>query len=348
MNITIIGAGNTGLAAAAHLSSLGYPVTVYTRHAERAALWNAEGIEAAGKISGRFRFRAETELSAAAKAADLFLVTTLALAHRAVAEELRAHLRPGQTVLFYNGCWGALQALALFGDAAEGVTVGETANMPYIAALSADGRTVTVKGLKDSVSWAALGPAAETAGRFLTDVYHNAKREESLAATSLGSTNPIIHVACSLFNITRIDNAEDFLFFGTPLTRRTAAVMEKADAERLAVGAALGLSLPSLLDTLNSFWPEKKASLYEALTENPSYKVSKGPVSLAYRYLAEDLPCGIGPVMELGRALGVPTPATETLVRAALLYLGADYAPFLSEAELARAQTLSSAMPPTC
>ena len=37
MKISIIGAGNTGFACAAHLIQKGYDVTVYTRNSEKAA-----------------------------------------------------------------------------------------------------------------------------------------------------------------------------------------------------------------------------------------------------------------------------------------------------------------------
>lgn len=347
MKVTIIGAGNTGLAAACHMTSRGIPVTVYTRHEKLQEIWNKQGITAEGALTGHYPLSVTTDLEEAASHADLFLFTTLAYQHKEAARMLLPFLHPGQTLLFYNGCWGALQAYAAYQESSllSGLTIAETANMPYIAHLAAGKHSVLIKGIKNSIFYAVTGNKEKTLAAFLSSLFPEVARMPSFLSTSLGSTNPIIHVAASLFNITRIDNGEDFLFFGPAMTRRCVACMEAADAERIAVGRALGTRLPSLLDTLNSFWPEKKATLYAALTENPSYKKSKGPTTLDYRYLSEDLPCGIGPIMDLGQKFNVPTPVTGTLLRAASLYLDRPYQPFLSPAEMDILTAWQKAMP---
>ncbi|MFR6112011.1 MAG: NAD/NADP octopine/nopaline dehydrogenase family protein [Dialister invisus] len=72
-----------------------------------------------------------------------------------------------------------------------------------------------------------------------------------------------------------------------------------------------------LLEVLNSFWPEKKNTLKEALKENPSYRAVKGPSSTEYRYFTEDLPCGLGPVLDLAELMHIPRPYIRTLVQTA-------------------------------
>lgn len=343
MNITIIGAGNTALAAACHMASKGFPITVYARNEVKARFWSYQPVTATGKVDGIYPIFAVSSLKEAVEKADILVVATLATDHVKVAEELAPHLKEGQCLLFFNGCFGALQACRVLGEKREALhlTIGETANMPYIAALSSDWKTVAVKGLKEAVSFSAVGPGKDRIGTFLAGLYHKVEEVSSLAATSLGSTNPIIHVAGTLFNITRVDNGEDFFFFGPAMTKRAVAVMEKADAERLAVGRALGLYLPSLLDGLNSFWPEKWPTLFEALRNNKSYSVSKGPVSLTYRYLSEDLPCGLMATRDLGHLLSVPVPATDILIEAASLYLNEPVTPFLTAEDLAALRQLS-------
>ena len=156
----------------------------------------------------------------------------------------------------------------------------------------------------------------------------------SFASTSLSATNPVIHVTASLFNVTRIENEEDFYFFGAPMTDRVISFIEHCDEERLAVGKALGIRLSPLLEVLNSFWPEKKNTLKEALKENPSYRAVKGPSSTEYRYFTEDLPCGLGPVLDLAELMHIPCPYIRTLVQTASLYLGKPYTPLLTKEDL--------------
>lgn len=344
MKITIIGAGNTALAAACHMLAKGLDVTVYARNQEKAAFWKVEAVKAEGKLSGTSHIPVTDSVEAAVSSANILVFATLANQHVQAAEDVRPYLKKGQALLVLNGCWGAVQMCRVLGKLREtlDLTVGETANMPYIAALSKDWKTVTVKGLKEAVSFAAVGPYPETIRTLLEALIPAVTKESSLAVTSLGSTNPIIHVAASLYNITRIDNGEDFLFFGAPMTEKTVAVMEKMDAERLAVGKALGCELPSLLEGLNSFWPVKWPTLYEALTKNESYKVSKGPTSLSYRYLSEDLTCGLEAVLDLGHLLGVPVPATDIVIQAASLYLGKQRCPFLTEEDINVANALEN------
>ena len=101
--------------------------------------------------------------------------------------------------------------------------------------------------------------------------------------------------------------------------------IEKIDAERRAVIQAMGVEAVPVLDILNSFWPEKRDSVFSALKDNPSYQVSRGPKTLAHRYLNEDMPYGLAPIARLGRRYGVDTPYLDSLLRVLGLYLGRDY-----------------------
>lgn len=122
-----------------------------------------------------------------------------------------------------------------------------------------------------------------------------------------------------------MENGEDFLLFGTGVTPRVASFMEKIDRERVAVVRACGVSAPTELEMLNSFWPEPQESLYNVLHNTPAYSVTKGPRTLDHRYLTEDLPYGLVPYVRLGRKLGVETPCLEALIGMFGLYMDQDY-----------------------
>lgn len=277
MKITIIGAGNTAVAAACFLKTLGLSSLIYTRREERAKQWNQFPVKASGACTGSFSLESTTDLKTAVHYGDILLVCTLAADHETVVSEIAPHLQAHQSILFFNGCWGALKAYRALSKRQDipPLTIGETANMPFIAALSQDGSEILIKGIK-----------------------------------------------------------EDFYFFGDPMTDRVISFMEHCDEERLAVGKALGIRLSPLLEVLNSFWPEKKNTLKEALKENPSYRAVKGPSSTEYRYFTEDLPCGLGPVLDLAELMHIPCPYIRTLVQTASLYLGKPYTPLLTKEDL--------------
>ncbi len=81
MKISIIGAGNTGFACAAHLIQKGYDVTVYTRNSEKAAYLDQKQITSGQFYSGVFSVSVTADLNEALKGADLLIVCTWANAH---------------------------------------------------------------------------------------------------------------------------------------------------------------------------------------------------------------------------------------------------------------------------
>ena len=335
MKITIIGAGNTAVAAACFLKILGLSSLIYTRREERAKQWNQFPVKASGACTGSFSLESTTDLKTAVHYGDILLVCTLAADHETVISEIAPHLQAHQSILFFNGCWGALKAYRALSKRQDmpPLTIGETANMPFIAALSQDGSEILIKGIKEEIAYSAAGDD-KAVSAFLHRLAPRVVKTASFASTSLSATNPVIHVTASLFNVTRIENKEDFYFFGDPMTDRVISFMEHCDEERLAVGKALGIRLSPLLEVLNSFWPEKKNTLKEVLKENPSYRAVKGPSSTEYRYFTEDLPCGLGPVLDLAELMHIPCPYIRTLVQTASLYLGKPYTPFLTKEDL--------------
>ena len=50
------------------------------------------------------------------------------------------------------------------------------------------------------------------------------------------------------------------------------------------------------------------------MRNNPAYYDIKGPGSIFTRQLTEDIPTGVLPIMELGKAAGVPTPLFQSMV----------------------------------
>lgn len=259
MKITIIGAGNTAVAAACFLKTLGLSSLIYTRREERAKQWNQFPVKASGACTGSFSLESTTDLKTAVHYGDILLVCTLAADHETVISEIAPHLQAHQSILFFNGCWGALKAYRALSKRQDmpPLTIGETANMPFIAALSQDGSEILIKGIKEEIAYSAAGDD-KTVSAFLHLLAPRVVKTASFASTSLSATNPVIHVTASLFNVTRIENEEDFYFFGAPMTDRVISFMEHCDEERLAVGKALGIRLSPCWKCLTLSGPKRK------------------------------------------------------------------------------------------
>lgn len=100
MKITIIGAGNTAVAAACFLKTLGLSSLIYTRREERAKQWNQFPVKASGACTGSFSLESTTDLKTAVHHGDILLVCTLAADHETVISEIAPYLQAHQSILF--------------------------------------------------------------------------------------------------------------------------------------------------------------------------------------------------------------------------------------------------------
>ena len=346
MEIVIIGAGNAGKATAAYLLSMrqpsfndktddmhdsSYKVRLITGDAKKAAETEKNGLTASGRITGNFRSMIEYSPYGTgdirASKADVIIVQTVAGAHRDVAERLKGHLGKNQLIIIFNGNWGAAEFESVLGaEAREKKTlICETAAQLFLCS-SPDINSVNITGIKESVGFAVsdmkwIREACERAVR----LFPGLKTAENIIDTSANSSNPVIHGPIAAFNITRLENGEDYTLFGTALPEKLIRYIEKADLERCAVIEALGTKATGVLEILNSFWPVKRESLRDALKENEAYRDIKGPKTLLHRYIEEDIPYGLVPLSVLGKKLGVPTPYTDSVITGLSLYLGRDF-----------------------
>lgn len=341
MKICILGMGKTGRAMVAYLARLGIEPVVWDRNSQKVADINARGFATDGVYTGVYTPKACADLSEALHGANYIFVMTVAQGHRTLAEQLAGKLEPNQKIIIFNGNYGAYEFHCLLHrEAAEkNVVIGETGAMLLIANERAEGLCY-IKSVKSSATFATIPSAkAPEICAELAHVLPQLEPADNVIETSLNNSNTVLHVPIVLFNITRIENGESFLFYDTATTRSTVAFAESVDAERCALLRAMGFRSKSCLEIINSFWPDKYPTLYEAIKNNKTYMSGIGPTSLDHVYLQEDIPYGIAPIAILGKRLGVPTPATDTMLSCFFYLHGIDYrakAPDFSALDLTR------------
>ncbi len=327
MKILVIGAGNTGCAATAFLSRAGHEVLIYTRSREKAGMINENGLEATGEVSGRFHPTAVWRLDQAVPQVSFIFIFTTADAHVTVFEQLKPLVGHNHTLVVFNSNWGAYQAGQILETKAgrQGCVVAETGAMPFIAAVDTVCR-VDVKSIKQSTTISSLKPEqTDSLVDCLGDILPGLVPASDVVATSISATNPVIHVPVCLFNLARVENKERFRFYGQGVSQGVVETITRLDSERIAIADRLGVRCDTVLDTLNSFWPDKFDTLYDALVKNASYENVMAPQTLEHRYFYEDIPYGIVPIVHLGDALDIETPCADAVVAAACLYLNKDY-----------------------
>src|SRR5207247_132268 len=119
--------------------------------------------------------------------------------------------------------------------------------------------------------------------------------------TSLSNLNAVMHPGAMVLNAGWIEHTGgDFRFYSEGTTPAVGRVIAATDAERLAIGARLGLSLVSFMDTFyasgyttESAW--RSGEVYRAIKESGPNRLIRSPDALRHRYIDEDIGYGLVP-----------------------------------------------------
>jgi opine dehydrogenase len=259
--------------------------------------------------------------------ARVVLVAVPASRHADVARKCAPWLRDGQVVLLLPGRTGGSlefrRALRRSGCRPR-IVLGEANTFPF-AARAVGPAAATIYGTKTEVRAAAL-PASRTvellaACRLLLPMLAPAS---SVLETGLGNVGAVLHPVITLMNADRIESGTPFDFYTEGVTSAVGAALEAADHERRRIARAYGLPGRSLPDWIAVVYGHRAETVRDAVASNPAYIGIKAPRTLQHRYLLEDVPTGLIPLMELGDAAGLAVPTLRRLVDKARILLGGD------------------------
>lgn len=341
--VTVIGAGNGGRAAAAHLGLLGAAVRLFNlpdlpETAELLGPVQAHGGVAVSGVLNARRVPVEVAISlddALADARWVFVVVT-AQAHASLARLLAPFasgrvfvLLPGRTLGAY-AFWRSLhQALDRAGARASPqppCILAEAHSLPYVARLG-DGPSVTVTAIKRWLAIATIpARAVDRVAGVLRALWPGVQPVASVLETGLMNLGAMIHPPTMVVNAARIEAlGGGYPFYGEAITPSVAAVIEALDTERQAVARAFGARVPSLVELTALSYGLPVDDLLGVLRANRAYDVGLVPGQIAHRYLDEDVPTGLVPMMELARQAGLQVPTMEAVTQLACIIRGRDF-----------------------
>ena len=319
MKIAVIGAGNGGQSIAGYFALQGYETSLYDIDVQKMNILKQKGgIELTGRIEGFGKIDCiTTDIAEAVKGAEIVMVTTVANAHRAVAKSMAPYVEEGQMIILNPGrTCGALvfnQTLQT-----EGCTkryyLGEAQTLVYACRVIENGK-VNIIGAKDEVFLAGL-PASDTEYILskINPMYPCFVKADNVLRTSLENIGAMFHPCVCLFNAATIERQDEFWFY-RDMTEQVARFIEKFDQERLAVGKAYGVDLLSVTEWIKFAYKDTEGdTLCERMKNNPAYHDIKAPGTIFTRQLTEDIPTGVLPIMELGKAAGVEVPLLTSMV----------------------------------
>ena len=331
--VTILGGGNGGRAAAVEFALGGHDVTIYEIPAFAATLDGiaASGtITATGVISGTAPVRVEFDLEAAIADAEVVLAVVPTMFQRAFADLLAPHVRDGMNLVLMPGSMGSLDVTEYWrthGVSAD-VTVSEIAALPYATRITGPD-SLHIFGRRRIVSIGVF-PAvkADHVMPAMSDLYPGIQQMANVLEAGLNNPNPTLHCLGVLLSASRIEYSHgEFYYYEEGMTPAVCQAIEAIDAERLAIGRALGLDVLSLIDTYPTMgYGPRGDTFWQVIRGVSALNGIKGPSQIDSRYLTEDVPIGLTIYSELGYQLGVPTPLMDSVITLTQALLNRDFA----------------------
>ena len=326
----VIGGGHGGQTFAGHMAMLGKRVRLHSKSKEKVDALNVtKCIELHHAIEGVGRIEfATTDIGKALKDATHVVMVLPSNWHRETTRMMAPYLRDGQFVLLLpEASCGAIafrKALKDFGCTKK-LIVGAAASLPY-ATRSIRSGVCHVSGFKSSMKIAAL-PASDNAklGAAFCKAFPCFVLCKNVVETSIDSTNAMMHPAPTLLNVARIEAVprQSYEYYRDGITPSVGALLEKMDAERIAVAQALGNEQRTLKQCYIDLWGCGDASmpLWRVIQNNEGYRGIMNLQSLKERPFTEDIPYSLVAISALGVVAGVKTPCIDavcTLGRAIL------------------------------
>jgi opine dehydrogenase len=311
--IAILGAGNSGLAMAAHLALEGLQVRLWNRWSDMIEpLLQTSCIKVNGIINGEARLAlVSSNINEVINGASIILVTTPANAHCDIAELIAPYVTNDMLIVLNPGrTFGAVEFTAKLKEygCTNNPLVVETQTIIYTCRKIALDQ-VSILAFKHDVLYSAVDHSLNSSilERFPSCLRPFLTPAKSLIETSIGNVGMILHCAPVLLNSGWIESPRtQFKYYYEGITSSVANLLEKLDTERLQVAQLLGHAVESTADWLRRSYGVNGRNLYECIQNNPAYQSIDAPTTLQHRYILEDVSCGLVPMEAVGHSLGLP------------------------------------------
>lgn len=330
--IAVLGAGNGGQCMAADMALAGHEVVLYELpdFAHRLEPFAGDGrlrLSGVGRTGEATLAGVTTDLPSALDGVTLINLVVPAFAQRRFFDELIPHLRDGQIVTVWAGDFGSLALYSRLGveRPSLSVTVVETNTLPYGTRLAAPG-VVELPLLAPRVLAAVL-PGGGPVPSVLRALWPCVEPGPDVVGVALSNPNPVIHPPGALLNVGRIQySGGAFNMYREGITEAVARVIRSLHDEVRAVAAGLGTQVLEFEDRDY----RTKVSIMGVAFQAPFDTAGAigdiaGPRTIQDRYITEDLPYGLVPLVELGQLVGVPTPLAESVIELGSAVCGRDF-----------------------
>ncbi|MCC5979929.1 MAG: NAD/NADP octopine/nopaline dehydrogenase family protein [Salinarimonas sp.] len=308
--VGIAGTGAVASGYAAFLASNGHDVALWSPRGGPALGGKTDGtLIAVGMLEAECRPELAASAAELCEFSDVLIIALPAFGHKMVMDALAPYVRTGQPVIISSqSAFGALylgDLLTARGIEAPVIAWSTTA----LTAKAAGPGKVNIGSVRARVDICTLPEAASEEGlgicrklfgdRFLVC--------DGLLAVALSNVNAQNHLGIALCNLTRMEKGETWNQVDN-MTPMIARLLEALDRERLAIAHSLGLKVRSVHEHFHlSYHVPESPDLSEMFAGMQRRGLGgNGPVTPDSRYVTEDVPYGIVPIVALGDLAGCP------------------------------------------
>ncbi|MDM8533501.1 NAD/NADP octopine/nopaline dehydrogenase family protein [Clostridiaceae bacterium HSG29] len=325
----VIGGGNGGQSSAGHIALLGHEVRLYDISEKTVEILNEKGgINLTGEVEGFGKLKlATTDIKEAVDGVDIIMIVAPALAHRAIAKSILPYVEDGQIIFVHPGATGgALEFMSILKKERPEVSViiAEAMSLIYACRVSEVGEA-QIFGIKEKLMVAAL-PANKTQEVLdkINLVYPTMYAGKNVLQTSLENLNSIMHPGPTLLNTSMIESGREWKYYWDGITPSIGKFAVGIDKERVEIGKKLGIELLDVKTWYNVLYNSKGETLSEIVKDTNAYSGISGQKEIRTRYILEDIPMGLIPMVELAKVLGIKTKRMETVISLGEILLDTD------------------------
>lgn len=314
MRLAVLGAGAVGPAAAVLAVSRGHT----------ASLWSPRGggthgigghLRSTGLLEGMAQVTVAVDVARALAGADAVLVAVPAHALGPVLRRIAPLLPAGVPVLLApSHSLAPLMLARLLAQRDIVLPIGAMAAPPLVAQRIGP-EAVRIQALAARTDLAAVpAEAAPGLAQMAASLFGVPFRPvPSLLSVLLAAHEPVRQAALALGNLTRIERAEAWDIHAQ-MTPALARLMQRLDAERLALAAACGIAVPTLAEALAAAHGLPPASLDSLARALAAQGPAPGPMGLDAAHLAESVTYGLALWQRVAAHRGVAMPLTAAAI----------------------------------
>ncbi|GGC84041.1 hypothetical protein GCM10011512_08530 [Tersicoccus solisilvae] len=329
-SIAVIGAGNVGQAIGGHMALEGHEIRIFSRwERDYAAIEQNGGITLTGEVEGTaVPHLLTTDVRVATDGADLVVVAAPAFAHPFLSEALATVVTPDQLVVFQPGVLGSAVELRRKSEVAghAPALIAETATSLYTCRLRGPAE-VYVGAIKNAVPISAIPNAKTRDVLARLEPYFGNRYLDGGDTLTVGLTNvnPVYHVPPAILNFKTVEEAAR-LPQHTLVSPRIGELINELDEERIGLGQALGVTVPSFWDFLETSYGVSEGGFVDRIVAGYGRQGFPEPDSIQHRYFTEDVPFGLLTWSSIASEIGVSMPLTDAFVRISAVLCGRDWA----------------------